>query len=403
MIIKKYQGSTDKEAILKAKDDLGKEAIVMNIKTIKPKGLRKIFSKTVVEVTAAIDENVPDNNSQKPYKASEDVAKTEEKIKDDAIEERLNSLAKLLEEQMNSTRDITKNINTYNETISTETGSTLQAEMGKENVEPLMSKKDKYTDLIFEQLVHNEVSMDYAKIILDQIDDRIKNGELDDLLANVYQKIILKLGEAKTIKLSKDKKPNVVCFIGPTGVGKTTTIAKIASRFKLEEKAKVAIITADTYRIAAVEQIKTYANILTIPVDVVYEPRDLNSAIEKYSNYDLILIDTAGRSHKNEEQFKDAKALLDAISTYDREVYLVVSATTKYNDLVKITSAYSDITDYSLIFTKLDETSSYGNILNIKLDTRANLAYVAWGQGVPEDFGIVNTQSIAKQLLGGDE
>ena len=165
MIIKKYQGSTDKEAILKAKDDLGKEAIVMNIKTIKPKGLRKIFSKTVVEVTAAIDENVPDNNSQKPYKASEDVAKTEEKIKDDAIEERLNSLAKLLEEQMNSTRDITKNINTYNETISTETGSTLQAEMGKENVEPLMSKKDKYTDLIFEQLVHNEVSMDYAKII----------------------------------------------------------------------------------------------------------------------------------------------------------------------------------------------------------------------------------------------
>ncbi len=387
MIIKKYQADSEKEAITLAKEDLGKEAIVMNIKTVKPKGISKLFSKTKVEVTAAVDENLP--SKANPNSSVNESPRVINEDNNSAIEEKLNSLAQLLENQMiTSKKEAEDKFNSEiildNETIVNNDGN------------------NKLVDLVFEQLVNNEVSLEHARTIIDELDDRCKKGELDDLLASIYQKIILKLGEAVTITLEKNK-PNVVCFVGPTGVGKTTTIAKIASKFKLEEKKKVAIITADTYRIAAVEQIKTYANILTIPVEVVYEAKDLNSAISKYDNYDLVLIDTAGRSHRNMEQFNDAKNLLESINNYKKQVYLVISATTKYNDLSKIAKAYKEITDYNLIFTKLDETSSYGNILNIKMDTKVPLSYVTFGQGVPEDISELNSQNIAKQLLGGGE
>ncbi len=392
MIIKKYQAGSEKEAITLAKEDLGKEAIVMNIKTIKPKGLFKIFSKTTVEITAAIDENFsPTKKGSEVDFTVKDSTSIQGNMeeKNSAIEEKLNSLTEMLEKQMVTAKE---------ESMK----KSMETEVSIHDLPNPQKDSDKLVELVFEQLVNNEVSLEYARALMDELDFRCKDGALDDLLASVYQKIILKLGQTKTIELEKDK-PKVVCFIGPTGVGKTTTIAKIASKFKLEEKIKVAIITADTYRIAAVEQIKTYASILAIPVSVVYEAKDFNEAIEKYKEYDLVLIDTAGRSHKNTEQFNDAKALLEAITDYKKEVYLVVSATTKYNDLSKITSSYSKITDYSLIFTKLDETMSYGNILNVKLDTKAPLAYVTFGQGVPEDISVLNPQDIAKQLLGGSE
>ena len=392
MIIKKYQAGSEKEAITLAKEDLGKEAIVMNIKTIKPKGLFKIFSKTTVEITAAIDENFsPAKKGSEVDFTVKDSTSIQGNMeeKNSAIEEKLNSLTEMLEKQMVTAKE---------ESMK----KSMETEVSIHDLPNPQKDSDKLVELVFEQLVNNEVSLEYARALMDELDFRCKDGALDDLLASVYQKIILKLGQTKTIELEKDK-TKVVCFIGPTGVGKTTTIAKIASKFKLEEKIKVAIITADTYRIAAVEQIKTYASILAIPVSVVYEAKDFNEAIEKYKEYDLVLIDTAGRSHKNTEQFNDAKALLEAITDYKKEVYLVVSATTKYNDLSKITSSYSKITDYSLIFTKLDETMSYGNILNVKLDTKAPLAYVTFGQGVPEDISVLNPQDIAKQLLGGSE
>lgn len=186
-------------------------------------------------------------------------------------------------------------------------------------------------------------------------------------------------------------------------MGKTTTIAKLSSKLLLEEKKKIVIFTSDTYRIAAVEQIKTYANILSIPVEVVYEKKDLDTLLSKYKDYDYLLMDTAGRSHKNKEQVDDLKNLFDAFSEYSMMTYLVLSATTKYKDLKKITALYEDITDYNLIFTKLDETDAIGNILNIKLDTGRPLSYVSYGQNVPDDIEVMNPQIIAKQVLGGGD
>ncbi|MBQ1392751.1 MAG: AAA family ATPase, partial [Lachnospiraceae bacterium] len=252
-----------------------------------------------------------------------------------------------------------------------------------------------------EQLVNNEVEDKYADSILDEIKNTIrKDTEIDQILATIYQKIVLKLGKTNLIE-NNSEETNYIFFVGPTGVGKTTTIAKIASDLKLRKKAKIALITSDTYRIAAVEQLRTYANILGVPLKVVYSEEEMKNAKDEFAEYDIVLIDTAGRSHKNIEQTEDMERLLNAIPEERRKIYLVLSATTKYKDLVKITETYSKITKYNLIFTKLDETCCIGNILNIKMLTGAALSYSTSGQMVPDDIEAINPQKIAKQLLGG--
>lgn len=418
MIIKKFQANSETEAIMLAKADLGKDAIVMNIKTIKPKGLFKIFRKTQVEVTAAVDEeNEKQKEKQSEGKVTSQInAKIDEKLhpelkKEESketkeLEDKLNSLAMLLEKQLETQKKTGKKEEKV--PLESDKKDTASKETSLENKKEVVSEKDslknKSIDLIIEQLTGNEVSYTYAKQIIDEIMHAGNIRTLDDMLACVYQKIILKLGQVKPISFDKeDKKPKVIFFIGPTGVGKTTTIAKLSSKLILEEKKKIAILTADTYRIAAVEQIKTYANILSIPVEVVYEAKDLETILPKYKDYDYVLVDTAGRSHKNKEQFDDLKKLFDAFSKYSILTYLVLSATTKYKDLKSITSLYEDISDYSLIFTKLDETDAIGNILNIKLDTGMSLSYVSYGQNVPDDIEVMNPQIIAKQVLGGGE
>jgi flagellar biosynthesis protein FlhF len=224
----------------------------------------------------------------------------------------------------------------------------------------------------------------------------------DYALANVYQKMILKFGKPSEITLSGNG-PKVVFFVGPTGVGKTTTIAKIASKFRVEAGKKVALLTADTYRIAAAEQLRTYANILEVPFRVIYSPEEIMQSVEEYKDYDYILVDTTGHSHQNQEQ---KTAILDFVNAVnddiEKEVFLVVSATTKYRDLIRIADAYKEVTGYKLIFTKLDETTALGNLYNLRLYTEAPLSYVTCGQNVPDDISPFNAQSTVKQILSSN-
>ncbi len=402
MIIRKFTAGTEAEAILLAKEDLGKDAIVMNIKKNTPKGIYRLWRRPTVEVTAALDENIvyQDKKEELPkrnpniiyedkapsviYEPSGAQGTVSGEAKGSAaIEQKLDQLQDMLVSQM------------------AERAGKQTAEEEKQEEES--DSNIACMQLIYNQMIANEVDEQYANQVIGEIAHKLKkDAGVSNILMSMYQKLVLKLGPVRMIELDEHR-TKYIFFIGPTGVGKTTTIAKIASMLKMNEKKKVALMTADTYRIAAVEQLTTYANILDIPLRVIYSAEEVAEAREKIQDCDVVLVDTAGRSHKSREQRDDLAQLLDTIPKDEREVYLVLSATTKYRDLLRITDIYSQVTDYSLVFTKLDETGSIGNILNLHMKTGAPLSYATFGQNVPDDISVIDPQSVAKQLLGGSE
>lgn len=403
MIVKKFQAPTETEAVLAAKQELGGNAVVMNVKTLKQRGIFRLFKKDMVEITAALEEKeFVKEEPRKSFRREDEFLEEEtppaQEREKAAIEQKLDSLHILLQNQM------------AKESKEAEAAERVPAdkedEHGTDNKKQPDNGNFKFLQLIYNQLIENEVDEKYANMIIGEIENSIKKeSNIDSLLAGVYQKIILKLGEPKTIDIGG--KPKVVFFIGPTGVGKTTTIAKLASKYKLEEKVQVAFITADTYRIAAVEQLNTYASIIDCPVSVIYDCDEMEECLKNYQKYDLIMVDTAGRSHKSDEQILEVVDLIHRVKAmedkFDVEIYLTLSITTKYRDLVKITEAYKDIEDYRVLFTKLDETCALGNILNVKLLTEAPLSYTTSGQNVPTDIEVINEQGLAKLLLGGND
>ena len=394
MIIKKFQAATETEGILMAKHELGDAAVIMNIKTIKHRGIARLFKKDVVEVTAALEErahttdkipvkkiNAIIDDSTKPVMELDKQSNT-------AIEQKLDNLQNMLQNKISSTAPVEKK----EEEVE---------DKGKEK-----SVNFKFMQLVYRQLLDNEVDEKYVNQIMGEIETGLKKeSNIDSILAGIYQKIILKLGQPKVIE-AEEKKTKLIFFVGPTGVGKTTTIAKLASYFKLEKKLKVALITCDTYRIAAVEQLRTYANILDVPLQVVYTIEEFNNSVKGYNDYDLIFVDTAGRSHKNNEQCNEILHFVNDCQVdenVEKEVFLVLSAATKYKDLLNINQVFSSLKNYSIIFTKLDETTCLGNILNMKLHTGLQLSYVTSGQAVPDDISIIDAQKIARNLLGSAE
>lgn len=195
----------------------------------------------------------------------------------------------------------------------------------------------------------------------------------------------------------KDGRPKIVALIGTTGVGKTTTIAKIAARFVLEKGVSVALITADTYRISAVDQLRTYSDIIGLPLEIVYSAAELKSAIKKHKDKKLILIDTAGRSQNNEYQMQELKEFLEEEPGIEK--HLVLSATTKERDAEKILERFSACRPDRILFTKTDETDSLGFIVNLLFDRRVALSYFTNGQSVPDDIEPARPEALAKLLL----
>ncbi|MCM1044540.1 MAG: flagellar biosynthesis protein FlhF [Candidatus Gastranaerophilales bacterium] len=418
MIIKKFLGKNEAEAVAAAKKELGEGVVIMNVREVKQKGLTAIFHGKLTEVTAALEE---EKEPVKPVKRElpqagtavlpqiqkepqpeqaptvSDLAKAGISLDPQKIERKLDNLQNLLESQLK------KEDEPAGAGVSKGENGADKSEKAKEDVEqPELTELDKFLRLLYNTMLENEVDEKYANQIMEDADKNKKpNIPFDYILANIYQKMVLKFGKSEGIKPAA-KGPKAVFFLGPTGVGKTTTIAKVASSFAMEEKKKVALITTDTYRIAAAEQLRTYANILEVPFRVVYTEEELGEAFTSFKDYDYIFVDTAGHSPKSEEQLEKMQSLLKAAEgRVEYQVFLVLSATTKYKDLLKTAESYRSVTDYELIFTKLDETTTWGSILNLKLYTDTTIAYVTSGQNVPNDIEVFNPQRTVKQLLGG--
>lgn len=420
MIIKKFQGKTEEEAIEAAKKELGEGIVIMNVKSVKPKGIRVLWQSKFVEVTVALES---EKEMQRPVSAA---ATTSETLRGQAkdvvehssvikpvlessqnIEKKLDSLQTFLQTQMHGAENATSEEGrekTAPEDYRKQPDNMEKADIDSESAkqEKSDSEQQKFIRLIYNTMLENEVDEKYANAILEDV-EKTKNPNLpiDAILANVYQKMILKFGKADGIA-SSQQGPAVVFFVGPTGVGKTTTIAKVASSYSIEKKKRVALLTADTYRIAAAEQLRTYANIMEVPFRIIYSGEELKNAIADFKDFDYIFVDTTGHSHQNGEQMDNTRELLDAVKEIGAyQAFLVLSATTKYRDLLNIVKKYSELTEYQLIFTKLDETGTLGNLLNIKLYSDAPIAFVTNGQNVPDDIEQFDAQKTVKMLLGG--
>lgn len=402
MKIKRFEATTEQEAIEMVKEEFGLDALVLNIKKMQPRGIFSFLRKPLVEVTAAFDENKFASDREKPIdKTKRQISsptdteqsegkKFEDSMKDLTITEQKNKI-KTLEDMLVSTEELLFNVE-------------KRLKVSSHKIADRQRKyKNNIVQVFYETLINQGVKEEIAEYMLEDLDliDEEDKIDIHLLVRIVYTHIIRIIGIPQPLQTYRATKgdPRIVAFIGSTGVGKTTTIAKLSADFILNHGLNVGLITADTYRIAAVEQLKTYADILGIEIGVVYNKQDLSDHLAHMSGInDVLMIDTAGRSHKNKENVEELKALLSDIDGC--EMFLVLSLTTKYEDMIDIVNTYAEAFDFKIIFSKLDETLNLGSVVNLCYETGRKISYITFGQNVPEDIKTLQAKDVAKAILG---
>ncbi|WP_428908647.1 flagellar biosynthesis protein FlhF [Niallia sp. Krafla_26] len=373
MKVKKIRAGSMPEAMKLVRSELGNDAIILNSRVVMTGGFLGFFKKRRIEVVAALDS--PNINGGAP---SKEATPTQDNMvagqgKQEALE--------VLPEMKPSIKTVQYLNNHVNE-----------------DAIPLPKPIAEAKQLLLKQelsgLVIDEVLQTIIKIWYKQDE----NLSFDDVMTLVKQGLIKKISHLPFGGISFSKK--FINVVGPTGVGKTTTLAKIAAFSILSFKKKVAFITTDTYRIAAIEQLKTYANILNVPVEVCYNLDDFQQAKNKFDEYDLVFIDTAGRNFRNPKYVSDLKGIIDF--NHEMETLLVLSLASKQSDMEEINHQFSCIDIDRFIFTKADETSTYGAMFNMIHQENRAVAYITNGQNVPDDLVTVTPEDIVDYIVGAD-
>ncbi|APQ72244.1 flagellar biosynthesis protein FlhF [Clostridium botulinum] len=403
MKIKKYVVNDMNEAMTRIRYELGADAIIISQRKIRKGGFLGLFSKKSLEVTAAID----NYSTEKKYNSN-----TVNKInKGNNIE----VIKRMLEERNNNVK-YDNNINHDTNALDRYKEILESKSEGAQNKSLKGKKFSESKDLMDEIRDLKKIVKDIGKSEKSYADENsslMKFFKDLDLEEEFIEEIIKKVGNLEenleerekikrviedTIDVRVNSVGKVTVLVGPTGVGKTTTIAKLAGKLSLIDKKKVGLITIDTYRIGAVEQLKTYADIMNIPFKVVFSIKDMEKAIIDLDYCDVILVDTTGRSSKNMMQISELRAFIEKIK--EKSVHLVISASTKNKDIETIIKGYSILEYENIIITKLDETSIYGSILTILDKGKNPISFITTGQDVPDDIKEGNKEEIAKIVLG---
>lgn len=428
MKVKRFVGETAQEAMQKVKTELGRDAIIISSRKVRKSGILGFFSRPIVEVIATIDsdykqaskktnavgKNTPNiltiRENYTPLKLNDNTYNFKAELKsklgqavidsgnisDEKIREALDAIAGK-EKKLTVQDQHVMNYDTKKEIDDLKTIVAKIYDAVKDTYEDkhLSESVKKYLDILEMNEVEKSILNEIKEKIIETLDEEKQNSEI--IVRNAFTKILNGyFKESQPFAFNENKK--VLMFIGPTGVGKTTTLAKLAANMVLTEKKKVGLITSDTYRIAAIEQLKTYSEIIGVPLAIIYSPNEIQKSINSYIDKEIIMVDTAGRSHKDKYQLVELKSLLSSGGNY--ETYLVISATTKFSDCIDIIKSYNFLDDYKLIFTKLDETNSLGLLLNIAYVTGKSVSYVTTGQSVPDDIEIADNSKIINCLLG---
>lgn len=395
MKVKKYVVDSLPQAMGQIKTDLGNDAMILHTKRIKTGGFLGFFAKEKIEVIAAVDNSNRNDN----------LVSTASRSTDTNLDNSQNI-------DTTATQTIHKAYKAYsaNSLNNQMTDSTLKNEVSELKtlmVRMMMNQPEaestngysKQVKAVYDRLIKQGINQELAiKIIEKALSDETNQSlNEDSILLAVKNELFTLLNKNSAEREIKDS-TKIVHFVGPTGVGKTTTIAKLAAEKVLKHKKKVAFITADTYRIGAVEQLRTYADILHCPIEVVFSPQDTLKAIEKLQEYDLIFMDTAGRNYHNEMYISELNKILAKDKT--SETFLVLSLTHKFDDLISILEQFKKVNIDKLLFTKYDETLTYGSVMNILAMYPYGVSYIANGQNVPDDIEVLNDEKIINSILG---
>lgn len=424
MIIKKFVAETMNEALAQVKQELGEDAVILQSKKVEKTGLFKKSGGNLIEVTAATpDRNPPPPRMNRPKldeRMKETLEKSSEKPDIDLLASTLGTkhrglrrsempvrAPKLSEKESDFGKKAAKSMAEMKEQLAElrETVKDLTENLTLSNGAIDNEKREypKTIEIVFSEMLANGMSEKNARIICNSLLEENSKKELsEDQLEEEANERISKKFNVKpfdTIRKTSDK-PVVVALIGPTGVGKTTTLAKLATNKCIFRNKNVAMISTDTYRVAAVEQLKTFAGIAGIDMDVVYRPEELPRSIEKYSDKDYILVDTAGRSQNDFEAIEELAQFMDA--GRPDEIVLVVAANARLEDQAETLKKFSILRPTRLIVTKLDEVGSGGHLMDVAALYKREWAYLTTGQNVPDDIVAADSLLLAAMCLKKD-
>lgn len=438
MRVKRYVVDSMPDALQQIRSELGKDAVILNTKEVRLGGFLGLFSKKKIEVIAATDAaNAPSSKrtpaptpiatsigssvnkmtmtipaaSSKPLVAPAEpaiaVAEPPAAYVPKVAQPAVNHFAAAIAAAASREEYVPDSLHVKPGSVDATKSDDIMEEIRqvKEMMRKLslqqssVSNQPESLRRIEERLLGQEVSPTIVQQLVygeehesASYDPDMSVREAED---QVRDRLMSFFAERTSAGIRKDTR--IVHIVGPTGVGKTTTIAKLAAEQVLKYNRKVGFITSDTYRIAAVEQLRTYANILNVPVEVVFSPLELAKAYKQLEDRDIIFMDTAGRNFRNEMYVSELNSLL--ASSGSSETYLVLSLTMKYRDMKAIAENFNKFKLDKVLFTKMDETDSYGSVVNLLHEYPLQLSYVTNGQNVPDDIALANTDKIVDLLM----
>lgn len=442
MEMQTFQGNSMAEVLERVKRSLGPDAVILHTRTLRRGGFLGLGARTIIEITASRDASALNPADRRAMFARRMEHNRGQRST------RLNAASPAIRMPQAEGTPV-KPSGDPDSTVSTQLAafsSSLRGEMGelREMVRQLLDRsadpspapthdwpqelRDYYTGLL-----QNDVAEEIAREVIAEARVRLaesggrsvtageapQDAQNRDRLKTLIPQVMVETIErmippCEPLQWDDSRRTRFVALVGPTGVGKTTTIAKLAAHFKLREGKRVGLITIDTYRIAAVEQIRAYADILNIPLEVVMTPEGMIDAIANLTDCDLVLIDTSGRSQRDVQRLDDLKEFLDLARRVARlgrmpaestdesslEVHLVLSCTAHPSQLIEVAEKFSSLGIDRVVFTKLDEALGLGVILNVIRRLNLKLSYLTTGQDVPDDIEVGQRRRIAELILG---
>lgn len=391
MNVKTYRARSMQDALAMVRRELGPRASVLHTREVRPRALARLLGAVrMIEVVASASVSVPSRLPQNPPARSQSVPPTQVGIA-------LDSAPQVVRSGGDPSSRAAASLQLYAQL------SDLQA-----RVDDLMRRsghggRGELPDCMFHlftDLIDADISEDVARGLVERVRSEFPGGEPAEpaeLKQRLAELIETEIPIAGPIRLTAGRR-HLVALVGPTGVGKTTTIAKLAANYRLRDKRRVGLITVDTYRIAAVEQLRTYADIIDLPMEIVATPREMHQAVARMADLDLILMDTAGRSPRDEVKIQELKSILAEASP--DEVHLVLSSVASAGSLAKTAEQFATVGTTALLLTKLDEAASLGNLLSFLRACRLPLSYLTHGQNVPDDIAAADKHKLACAILG---